>query len=265
MGEKDSKVKFLSLISSLITVFTFVFTAASAISYIMLHYTFLLYLLIFFAALFFGVSFFHKNIAKKLMAVFMNLTAPDKKCEIVSEDIVYEYKSLKEMSFTCEFQIKPLHDGLESFSDKYKWTGTQNPVPEAIVDTHTIKLVDVRYGYQRYKIVFGDKNYNKHDPPVRTGVAFKSMKDPDMKASKHLSTGIYDVTKFLKLEVQFPMDLNPTNIRKLEYIHFTDEEHYRCINENSPETDRKFNKKVIRWSIPNPIYGGKYMIDWDFC
>jgi len=195
----------------------------------------------------------------------MNLTAPDKKCEIVSKKIVYEYLSLTVMRFRNEFYVKPLHDGLDSFWDKYRWTGTENIVPEPIVNNYRIELVDVKYGYQRYRIVFGNKSYNKYDVPIKTGIVFKSMNDSTKQASPHLSTGIYDITKNLTLEVCFPINLNPTNIRKLEYIHFTDEEHYRCINENSPEIDIENNSKIIKWTISNPIYGGKYTIDWEFC
>lgn len=197
------------------------------------------------------------------MVVFMNMTAPDKLCEIVSKNLVYEYLSMTEMSFKNEFYVKPLHDGLDSFSDKYKWTGSESVMPEPLVNTHRIELVDSINGFDRYKIIFGNKCYNKHDGPLKTGIILKNMRDTDKTACPYLSTGIYDKTKNLTLQVCFPMNLNPTNIRKLEYIHYTDEEHYRCINENSPEIID--NRKIISWNIKKPIFGGKYVIDWEFC
>jgi hypothetical protein len=197
------------------------------------------------------------------MVFFMNLTVPDKLCEITSKSIVYEYLSMTEMRFKNEFYIKPLHDGLDSFSDKYKWTGSEPVEPEPLVPTHRIEPVGSTSGFERYKIIFGNKCYNKHDGPLKTGIFIESMRDTDQTACPYLSTGIYDKTRNLSLEVCFPMNLNPTNIRKLEYIHYTDEEHYRCVRENSPEIAD--NRKIIKWIIKKPIYGGKYVIDWELC
>lgn len=265
MKEKYSKIQFISLVSDMLSIVSFFLTFASASSYIVYDNIYFLYIGIFFLSIFILMILKRKVIAKKLMVFFMNLTAPDKLCEIVSKNLVYEYISMTEMSFKDEFYVKPLHDGLDSFSDKYKWTGSEPVLPEPIVNTHRIEPIDnnTRNGFQRYKIVFGNKCYNKHDGPLKTGIIIRNMRDTEKVACPYLSTGIYDKTKNLSLEVCFPMNLNPTNIRKLEYIHYTDEEHYRCINENSPEVID--NKKIIKWEIKKPIFGGKYIIDWEFC
>jgi hypothetical protein len=265
MKENYSKIQFVSFISDLLSIISFFLTFASASTFFIVNQTGFLYAGIVFFVLFILIIIKRKSIAIKLMFFLMNLTAPDKLCEIVSKNLVYEYISMTEMSFTNEFYVKPLHDGLDSFSDKYKWTGSESVVPEPLVPTHKIEPVEnnTRNGFQRYKIIFGNKCYNKHDRPLKTGIIIRNMRDTEKVACPYLSTGIYDKTKNLSLEVCFPLSLNPTNIRKLEYIHYTDEEHYRCINENSPEIVG--NKKVIRWEIKKPIYGGKYVIDWEFC
>ena len=89
------------------------------------------------------------------------------------------------------------------------------------------------------------------------------MRDAKHKASPHLASGIYEETDEIVLRVIFPMEINITNIRKLEFIHYTDEEHFHCINENTPEI--RNGKKVIEYPVKSPIYGGKYIIDWEFC
>ncbi len=195
----------------------------------------------------------------------MQKTAPQKKYKLSQKKLLYVYKSKNEMYFRNDFHIKPLCDGVSSFIDRYKWSGSGSISPHAIVENHTVQKLDTKYGYQRYIINLGGRSYNKKDEPVHTGIEFKTMHDRSGKASTHLATGIYDITKDLTLEVHFPMDMNVTNIRKLEYIHFTDEEHYSCQKENSPIIDTENNIKKIIYHIPYPIYGGRYMIDWDFC
>jgi hypothetical protein len=265
MKENYSKIQFISVVSDLLSIVSFFLSLASASTYFVFDLITFLYIGVFFLVLFIIILLKRQSIAVKLMVVFMNLTAPDKLCEITSKSLVYEYHSMTEMSFKNEFYVKPLHDGCDAFSDKYKWTGTEPVDPEPLVATHRIEYIDnnTRNGFNRYKIVFGNKCYNKHDGPLKTGIIIKNMRDTDKVACPYLSTGIYEKTKNLTMEVCFPLNLNPTNIRKLEYIHYTDEEHYRCISQNSPEIAD--GKKVIRWEIKKPIFGGKYMIDWEFC
>ncbi len=265
MHEQTSKVRFLSLISDIISLIIFLISVLSGSLYIAFKSIEALFFSIFFAILLIISFFFRKRIAKCIMIYLMNLTAPDKRCRITSKKVIYEYKSMTEMCFSNEFFVKPLYDGLTSFPDKYKWTGPYTPKPKPLISNHKIDLIDIKYGYQRYCINLGAKSYNKSDRPIRTGIKLESLKDPDRQASPHLATGIYDCTENLTLEVWFPMDVNVTNIRKLEYIHFTDEEHYHCTEENSPEICNELKKKVIRYSIKRPIYGGKYLIDWEFC
>ena len=194
----------------------------------------------------------------------MNKTAPNKKCKITSKKLIYTYKSLNEMSFENEFHVKALHDGLDCFTDRYKWTGSDAITPTPINSNHTIDNLDTSSGYQRYRLNFG-KSYNKKDKAVRTGIEFKNMQDKNNTSLPFLSTGVYDVTDELILEVRFPINLCVTNIRKLEYLHFTDEEHYNCITENNTEIDDINNVKKIVYKVKNPVYGGKYAIDWEFC
>lgn len=263
MREKYSKIQFISVVSDILSIVAFFLTFASASSYFLFKSVWLLCASIVLLGLLVVTVLKRKKISKKLMVYFMNLTAPDKLCEIVTKNIVYEYVSLTEMRFKNEIYVKPLHDGLDSFADKYRWTGSDPVAAEPLVPTHRIERMNSINGFERYKIIFGDKCYNKHDGPVKTGIQIGDMTDTNQTACPFLSTGVYDKTKKMTLQVCFPLGLNPTNIRKLEYIHYTDEEHYRCINENSPEIID--GKKIIKWEIKKPIFGGKYVIDWEFC
>jgi hypothetical protein len=268
MNEHDSKIRFLSITSDLISVLTFLMSVLSGSLFITLKSNIaFVFTLLFVVLLVLSFRFFPfiKPVAKYMMVGFMNLTAPDKKYRIVTKTIVYEYLSMTEMKLIKEYKIKPLHDGLTFAVDKYRWTGSSSPIPSPVVSTHKIESQRIKYGYEHCHIDFGGKSYNRNDKPIRTGLKFDSLLDPQKTAEPHLATGISECTKNLVLEVWFPMEINVTNIRKLEYIHYTDEEHHRCVEENTPTYDKDRTKKVIRFKVKNPIYGGKYLIDWDFC
>lgn len=266
--KKIAKNEFISLISDIITIISGIITIIPLAMLFLQKGNFWIvvcsvFVLILFAILLF---IFRKKIALKFLVKYMNLTAPDKAYSIASKKLVYEYKSETEMYFMNEFYIKPEHDGVTSFTDKYRWSASDTIVPTPLIPSHKIEMLDRKYGYQQYQIKFDSKRHNRRDKPVKTGVEFKSMKDPQQKALPHLGTGIYDLTKNLTLEVWFPLNMKVINIRKLEYIHFTDEEHFSCEEDCSTEIEEVagVKKQVIRYEIKNPIYGGKYLIDWDF-
>ncbi len=134
------------------------------------------------------------------------------------------------------------------------------PIP--LVKDQTINIIESIHGYQRLEVVFNNKVYNKSDLLIKTGFSYSDNTDPKQQLSGRLVVGVFDITEILSLKVYFPTSLNLHSIRKLEYIHFTDEEHYRCILEKYPEYDTSSCRYFIKYSIPKPIYGGKYVIEW---
>jgi hypothetical protein len=201
MREKYSKIQFISVVSDILSIVAFFLTFASASSYFLFKSVWLLCASIVLLGLLGVTVLKRKKISKKLMVYFMNLTAPDMLCEIVTKNIVYEYVSLTEMRFKNEIFVKPLHDGLDSFADKYRWTGSDPVAAEPLVTTHRIERMNSINGFERYKIIFGDKCYNKHDGPVKTGIQIGDMTDTNQTACPFLSTGVYDKTKKMTLQV----------------------------------------------------------------
>lgn len=264
MNQKESKIYFLQLCETALSIISSIIPVLSAIfSIVNKKYVYLIItgITLIVAIVIFS---FKEKIARKILVFFMNKTAPKKSYKLISKKLEYDYISMEEMRFKNTSKVKPLRDGLDSINFRYKWTGSSNNLkPKTTNSNYTIKKIDTKFGYQRCKINFGGKVFNKNDDPIPVSIVFNSMKDTKKKASPHLSTGIYEQTDEVILQVTFPKEMNINNIRKLEFIHYTDEEHSHCIKEDTPKIVD--DKKVITYKIKSPIYGGKYMIDWEFC
>lgn len=57
--------------------------------------------------------------------------------------------------------------------------------------------------------------------------------------------------------------MNPLEPRGLKYAHYIDEIPYDTVPLNINFDDEK-NMRYVEFSIKYPIYGGKYVIDWNF-
>lgn len=203
----------------------------------------------------------HK-IARNTLFYFLSLTAPSKSYKLTEKEVIYEFISRTQMRHEKNFNVKILHTSFQGIDDKYRWTGDSllKPVPKD--QKHfKINMLGAKFGLIRYYVeVLGDKKYSKNNSE-KIGVVFEDIKDPDKKSSLHLSTGIFEKTDCLKLAILFDPSLRPINGRRLEYIHYTDDVHYTSDN---IEPEYKDGKLCYVWTIKKPLYGGKYMIEWEF-
>lgn len=207
---------------------------------------------------------FRKQVARFIFKFFMRLTCPDKSYKLKEKEVTFEYISRSEMQHKKTFKVTVLHDGFTGITDKYRWTAPQELTPTALHNNQEIKKLDKKIGMQRYEIKFRDgQRYNKHDEVPEMGMEITNMIDENGKSSPHLSSGVFEITDMLVLHVIFNIELMPRNIRKLEYLHYSDDDHYSCEKVECT-LNNQTNKKEVIWKIKNPIYGGKYMIDWSF-
>lgn len=204
------------------------------------------------------------RISYAILKFIMNLTCPDKMYKTKEKHVIYEFKSRTSMRHEKCFKVEALHDGFSGVIDKFKWTGDTELIPKAKERSQTIELMDQPFGMQRYKIKFKhNRTYNRREDIEDMSMVIDNIQDPNKKSSLHLSSGVFEITDCLKLHVIFNKDLKPTHIRKLEYLHYSDDEHYKCENVTYENNDKTDTKEVI-WEIKKPIYGGKYIIDWTF-
>lgn len=208
-----------------------------------------------------------KDKEKYLMFIswFMDLTSADSGYRVSRTLGEYEYLSRNEMSVRREYLIKITNGTFTGIPIQYKWTGA-NDVPAIAVETGQIlepRDNDYRDGQQHYFLKFSqNKSYVKGDDVPCMKYAIENMYDSEGKALPYLSTSIPNPTDELTLRVIFARGLFPRNIRKLTYLHYTDVSHFssEVLKLQRSADDKDF----VEWHISHPVYGGKYVISWDF-
>jgi len=228
--------------------------------------TFLLLLSFFFIFLFLATKI--PFLEKTLIGFFLNLTAPKKNYKFVRKEVIYEFSDRTHMRYEKIFCVKPTVSHFRPIiDDKYNWTGKTSLTIKPQDEEHwKIEVCGTRFGLTRYQfsptVAYMYKLYNKGEK-FKLASVIEDIEDTEKKSSLHLSSGIYEKTDLLILRVVFNPDLKPVNGRKYEFVHYTDDEHY-----DSDKLPVTFNsdtgKKELKWEIENPLYGGKYVIDWEF-
>ena len=214
-----------------------------------------------------------KRIAIFLLEEYRFISAPKREKIIKDKVAEYTYKDLETMSLKVQYSVKFHNGSHKSIEDKMNWTAgpiNDNDISALVtgqtthfIPSHEKDDIQTFLGYQYFIIKF-PKTYTSQDGDVPTGFILDTLHDPDHKAKSCLISGIYDKTDGLTLRVRFASNLNVSNIRKLKYIDYLDEEPYENIPgelQVDPE-DRNFN--YVEFKIPRPIFRGKCAIDWDF-
>ena len=222
-----------------------------------------------------GACFIFKKQRKRISIVLLEwyryIRAPKREKTIKNKVIEYTYKDLETMSLKVTYLVKFNNGSHNSIEEKMNWTaGPVNDI-SASVSSQAIRLIpadeknDIQtfLGYQYFEIKFS-KTYTSEDRYIPTGFIMNELKDRDHRAKSCLISGVYDKTDGLLFRLRFASNLSVSNIRKLKYIDYLDEEPYENVAGELlvDPNDRDYN--IVEFKIPHPIFGGKYAIDWDF-
>ena len=191
------------------------------------------------------------------------------KSQISKQDklIRYVYTSRESMFIRVQYYLKVNFGTCEHIVEKLKWSAGDTDLVEPIAAGQSITFVnelnDVQsnLGYQFFHIVLS-KSRSVGDRPLFTGFKTKELSDPNRKSRTCLIVGVYEPTNNMTLRVEFPSNLKVINVRKMKYAHYIDLNPY-YVKETSVQVDNQ-NNHYVEFNIPNPVLGGKYVIDWDF-
>lgn len=270
-NEVSEKVSFLSIVSNIISVITFIFPGVSLAGIIIsIKNNFSIWItavLIILSVAFIIICIIvitnRNTIAVKIFGYIMNLSAPNQSYKLEYKTCTYEYLSRTKMRYEKVFKPKAFRN-LDRIYDQFNWTGSTSLKPKVKHNTQHITEEDRKFGMQRYAIKFNNnKSYTKKENIPEMGMEINDIYDPNCESSTHLSSGIYEITDKLILRVEFASDLKPYNFRKLTYLHYTDREHFKCEEDINIQYEAE-GKQYVEWIINKPIYGAKYLIDWDF-
>lgn len=206
----------------------------------------------------------------KIIKSVLRWFAPNSSYSYEEWNAEYEYKSLTCMSFRTRYKVKALQSGVKNIRVRFNWSGASESSPiipkPFCADGYTtkeVKYAGEEYGYTYYDVI-NQTSFNKGDTPVMLGVDIEDMKTNDpQKISHHLLTSVNVVTDQLNMTILFPQNICPKNIVAHEYLHATDDNHWR---ERSSECSRVFrddNKWEVTWKVKDPVYGGKYIVHWN--
>lgn len=206
-----------------------------------------------------------RNNHRKIISWIMTLFAPNAPYRLLAWDAVYEYRSMTEMCFRVEYEVKAMQTGVDHIRVRFNWSGESgsDPIePRALqgpgFQSERLEDDGREYGYRYYKL-FNHTPHNRTDSPFKMGVEIPSMKADVQKLSHHLLVSVSMLTEQLSMRVVFPENIIPEDIEFFEYIHATDDYHW---NTKTLQPQRLNGKWVIEKTIPEPIYGGKYKIQW---
>ncbi len=265
----NGKLRFISFTASVLGIISFCLTSVPLILSILNKSAMPITIVVgaVFVALLLCVAVFRQKIAENILKFFMNLTSLDKPYKLIQKTVIYEFISREEMRHEKTFLVKALHNGVDHITDKFQWSGGEVYAAQAKNASkdqqYEIVFLKNRSGIQTYGIFdMSGKRYGKGE--VFEMGMHMALKDPERKSMPYLSSGVYEITERLTLVVLFSLDLQPVNVRKLSYIHYTDEDHYKCQDDVKLEINARGDRKMVVFDIPAPLYGGKYIIEWKF-
>jgi hypothetical protein len=200
------------------------------------------------------------NISKEYLASTDTIAYPPPPPDdfvILRKEIVYEYTSGNMMIFQRKhLKICALKDGINSFRDRYRWTGSGRISIRSLTPGYnTTNPSEDDEGIWNYFNVIFPHPLRKDE--VADFTIEWELFDEKAKAITFLSTMIDYETQYLLLEVILPPELAPKKAYFYEYKNFLDTLPISVHNLSwSPAT------RSIRSEVVQPQKYHKYMIRW---
>lgn len=176
---------------------------------------------------------------------------------LLQREVYYEYTDRTHMNHRKEFQVRALNDNFESIPDRYIFSGSTPCKIYPLVRAHHITDEYKENGYNFYSIKVDCPQ--KKGSIITTGMQMDTIHDPQCEAKPFLSTGIYEQTKHLKMEVKFGSSVSPTNAKIRVFPNHIDR---TPLYEKSLEFNEV--KRTLSYEGEYPVYGYKYLISWEF-
>lgn len=182
---------------------------------------------------------------------------PEEDVEILSKEIVYEYlEDGKTMYQRKHVKIRMLRNGVHSFLDRYRWTGSGPCVVKSLTNGFEVTNLREEDGgiWQFFDVSFSHP-YHKDDV-VEFTIEWE-MVDEDGKAVPFLSTMIDRETKYLLLQVRLPRQLTPIRAYFHEYTNYID-----TLPSDTQQIRYNPAARSITYEVNEPKKYRKYQIRW---
>lgn len=118
--------------------------------------------------------------------------------QVVEKDIYYEYTDRAHMTYRKKVRVKALKNGLDTFRDKYRWTGKGGVAVKSGVPEHQITETFLRSVWQVYEVRFG-RTLKKGD--MITTECIWELEDKEGMAVPFFSATIEEPTDLLRFNL----------------------------------------------------------------
>lgn len=174
---------------------------------------------------------------------------------ILEKEISYEYKDKTHMLYKKRVLVKALKNGLDTYHDKYHWTGNGNVKIFSAIKEQQFRETIRKNIWQFYEIRF-QKTLSKNES-IETEV-FWELEDTANNAGPFISADIEEPTDLLRLNLSIPHDLGVKEIT--------------CETSSGIGAKKPFKSKLrpldrngrVTWKEEKPKLLYHYEIKWSF-
>ena len=128
---------------------------------------------------------------------------------ILEKTITYDSRNRHQITYKRKYKLRALRNGLDSYRDKFHWTGGEEPKIGSNTRNHRVVIIGKRNIWQVFEIRFG-KTLAKNDM-IESEVVWH-LTDTGEKSVPFISANIEEPTDKVSLSVSFPIELGITEV-----------------------------------------------------
>lgn len=214
----------------------------------------------------FGVIIYAIKEQKLVIRYLVYLISPKQPLILLDKTCIYTFRDRTHMTYQKNFTIQSKIPTLHSFYDMYMWTKDYKKQEiETINSTDKITHEYTQEQWQFYCINFSD--FIGKNKIYKTGIFMPSLEDPKKESQLFLSTGIFEPTTSITLQVVIQ---NGLKFREgSTYCKVYNNYYGRAADDQVPLNieqiaDDEGGGQKISFSIKYPVKGARYRLTWEF-
>ena len=177
----------------------------------------------------------------------------EQEVELLLKEIVYQYfPDRQHLRQRKRFRVRALRDGVDSFTDRYKWTGSGQCDVKSLTSGFTVTNRRTEEFWDYFDVGF--PHAIRKDEEVDFTIEWELF-DAAQAAVPFLSTMIDYDTKHLTMNVILPPELAPKGAYCYEFYNYIDR-----LPMSTQATQWDAARQSISYDVPHPKKYRKYMI-----
>lgn len=168
-------------------------------------------------------------------------------------ELSYEFKDLYNMTYTRTVHLQALRNSLDSYRDKYFWTGKGNVNVRSAIPEHEFRETNRKSCWNHYEIAF-NKVLAKKDP-IETEIVW-NLADTEKQAVPFFGCTIDEPTNVLKFNLSIPKELQVNQVTCEISCGIGSKSSLKSFTKNFDRNGK------VSWEIINPKLLYYYEMKW---